>query len=332
MSHGWDKWLQNKRVSITGRFGSHSQAEIMSLLKDHGAYLDVRPTRRTKLLLVGEESLPLVGTARSTDSLTTAHRLQLAGYPIEVVGEQMFWERSDPPIPRSDVRKGYSIPQLGQLLNLKRDHLRRWLRDGLLLPVNPGEPLPLFDFPQVQLAKIICQLRAVGLSISQIGSQLGRLRAWFPDLTDQIVCQSHRARGILTRLDCGRLIEPSGQRWFDFESTEDGIVIPYRDRRSADDWFDEGLKLEDVCLYIEAAAAYQSALQLEPNDPVLHFNLGNVYAALEDSDNAIEHFVIATQLDPDYEDAWTNFELVREATYKRCDAPKAPRSWPQSVR
>jgi hypothetical protein len=332
MSHGWDNWLYDKRVSITGRFGSHSQAEIISLLKEHGAHLDVRPTRRTKLLLVGEESLPLVGSARTTGSLIAAHRLQLVGYPIEVVGEKMFWQHSGLPIPQSDVQKAYSIPQLRRLLNLKRDQLRRWLRDGLLLPVNPGEPLPLFDFAQVQLAKIICQLRATGISVSHIGWQLVRLRRWFPDLADQLVCLSHGTRSILMRLDCGRLMEPSGQKWFDFEAADDEISIPYRDRRTVDDWFDEGLRLEDSCLHQEAAEAYKLALQLAPDDPVLHFNLGNVYAALENPDDAIKHFVIAIQIDPEYEEAWTTLETVRPTKHSDCDRRFLTRSRRHIVR
>jgi DNA-binding transcriptional MerR regulator len=332
MSHGWDNWLFDKRVSITGCFGSHSQAEIIALLKDHGAHIDPRPTRRTKLLLVGEESLPLVGSARTTDSLIAAHRLQLTGYSIEVVGEQMLWQRFGLPTSHPDIQTLYSIPQLGELLNVKRDQLRNWLREGVLQPVNVGEPLPLFDIAQVQLAKIVCHLRVSGLSVSRIGWQLGRLRAWFPNLTDQLVCVSHRGREILVRLDCGRLIEPSGQKWFDFEIADDEISIPYRDRRSVDHWFDEGLRLEDACMYQEAAEAYRSALQLEPNDPVLHFNLGNVYTALDDPDNAIRHFVIAIQIDPEYEDAWTNLESVRGTKHSDCDSPHLARSGRQFVR
>jgi tetratricopeptide (TPR) repeat protein len=69
-------------------------------------------------------------------------------------------------------------------------------------------------------------------------------------------------------------------------------------------------------------------LQLAPDDPVLHFNLGNVYAALEDPDNAIKHFVIAIQIDPEYEEAWTNLETLRATKYsdgdRRADAPSRP--------
>jgi len=103
----------------------------------------------------------------------------------------------------------------------------------------------------------------------------------------------------------------SGQKWFVFEEADDEIVVPYRDRRTVDDWFDEGLRLEDSCQYQEAAEAYKSALHLEPDDPVLHFNLGNVCASLKDPDKAIKHFVIAMQIDPEYEEAWTNLETVR---------------------
>jgi hypothetical protein len=317
MSHGWDDWLHEKRVCITGRFSSHSQAEIISLLKDQGAHFEIRPTRRTKLVIVGEESLPLVGSARTTESLIAAHRLQLVGYPIEVVGEQVFWQRLGLSIPHSDVQKAYSIPQLGRLLNLKRDRLRHWLREELLLAVNPGEPLPLFDFVQVQLAKFIFQLRTKGLSVSHIGQQLARVRRWFPDRADQLVCLSHGSRGILLRLDCGRLMDSSGQKWFDFKQADDELYIPYHCRRTVDDWFDEGLQLEDSGRYREAAEAYKSALHLEPNDPVLHFNLGNVYASLKDPNNAIKHFVIAIQIDPEYEEAWTNLETVRSTKYSK---------------
>jgi hypothetical protein len=315
MSLGCDKPLFDQRVAITGRFGSHSHAELVDLLIEGGARFDRSPTRLTKLLVVGGESLPLVGNARANAALTAAHRLQLAGYPIEVIGEQTLWHRLHAELPDAGVRQLYTLPQLCELLDVKRDQIRQWIQVGLLDPIENACRPPLFDFAQVQLAKLVSELRRNGLPIARISWQFGRLRKWFPNLSDQLgrLATTCGAAGILIPSEQDGLIEASGQRWLDFELSQEATTFSFVDWRSADDWFDEGLRLEEACLYEDAVGAYQAALRLEPSDPVLYFNLGNVYVALDDFDSAEKHFVVATQLDPEYFEAWANLQYVRTA-------------------
>jgi TPR repeat/MerR HTH family regulatory protein len=315
MAQGCENPLFDQRIAITGRFGSHSHAELVALLTESGAHIDRYPTRRTKLLIVGSESLPLVGNARANTALTAAHRLQLTGYPIEVVGEQMLWHRLDAELPDVGVRQLYTLPQLRELLDVKRDQIRYWMRAGLLNPTENACRPPLFDLAQVQLANLVSQLRRNGLPIVRIAWQFARIRKWFPNLNDQFgrLATTCGTSGILIRLEHEELIEASGQRWLDFELGQDPTTFSFVDWRSADDWFDEGLRLEDACLYEDAEEAYRAALRLEPSDPVVHFNLGNVYVALDDFDSAEKHFVFATRLDREYSEAWTNLEYIRSA-------------------
>src|SRR5262249_51165942 len=108
-------------------------------------------------------------------------------------------------------------------------------------------------------------------------------------------------------------------KWFDFELTDNEMSIPYC--HFVDDRFDEGLRLEIACLYHDAAEAYRWALHVDPDDPILHCNLANVYAALDDPNNSINYFVIAVRIDPEYEEAWTNLKMVRELKRHNAEMP-----------
>ena len=52
------------------------------------------------------------------------------------------------------------------------------------------------------------------------------------------------------------------------------------------------------------------ALRIDPNQPLVHFNLGLLYAEMSNPDKAISHLNQAVQLQPDYEDAWYNLVVL----------------------
>jgi len=63
-------------------------------------------------------------------------------------------------------------------------------------------------------------------------------------------------------------------------------------------------------LFDRAVGAFQTALQLRPNAPSIHFNLGLAYQADGFPDRAREHFERALTLDPNYEKAKEAIKLL----------------------
>lgn len=59
-----------------------------------------------------------------------------------------------------------------------------------------------------------------------------------------------------------------------------------------------------------AIAAYQKAITLDPVNPVLRLDLGGVYVGIKDYDNALQQFVAAVTLKPDYANGYYNLANV----------------------
>ena len=59
-----------------------------------------------------------------------------------------------------------------------------------------------------------------------------------------------------------------------------------------------------------AIAAYQQAIQIDPNHAKAHNNLGTVYDRKGQLEQAIVAYQQAIQIDPNYADAYTNLENV----------------------
>lgn len=67
-------------------------------------------------------------------------------------------------------------------------------------------------------------------------------------------------------------------------------------------WNSLGFDLFNAGELEEAMAAYARALELEPGRASAHYNLARIAARMRDKPKAIEHFVRAVELQPDYLD------------------------------
>ena len=118
---------------------------------------------------------------------------------------------------------------------------------------------------------------------------------------------------LLVRMTDGRLAEPSGQLQLDFDEAEEQRSLAIEDAgKSADEWFQEALDRENEADYAGAINAYEKAIAIESEteDPILHFNLGNVLYAAQRLADAETQFRIATQVDENYVEAWNNLGTV----------------------
>jgi hypothetical protein len=314
MAHGGDthRPLDHSRVALLGRFASLTHEELRGLVQDLGGRFDSFPMRHTRYLVVGEGQLPLDDDARPPRSIEKARQLQHLGYAIEILSEHEFFHRFGLVGPAEPVRRLYTIGQLARILNVKRDAIRCWMRAGLICPVDIVHRLAFFDFVQVQSAKTLCDLTKRGVSTGRIRASLERLRRWLPGLgssLSQLAVLEDSGR-LLLRCDDGGLMESSGQLHFDFPTDTDTALLPTKGFRSADTLFEDALELHDSGHFVEAASAYLSAIELDPGDPVLYFNLANVryeQGQLEDSAAA---YLAATQRDPSYVEAWNALGCV----------------------
>jgi tetratricopeptide (TPR) repeat protein len=174
--------------------------------------------------------------------------------------------------------------------------------------------LAYFAYQQVASARMLEQLVREGISPQTIRSGLERLRTWLPDV-DRPLAQltSLECDGtMLVRLESGQLAEPNGQLRFDFgaSSMDACAAVKAECQRTADEAFEEALRYEDAGELGLAAACYREAIAIEPDNPIVHFNLGNVVYQLGDVKSATTHFRQATTFDPCYVEAWNNLGSV----------------------
>ncbi len=279
MLHGGDKdVLHGAKVALTGRFASITQQDAGELIVQFGGEHVSSPGRHTDYLVVGAAAPPLAGDGHPTASLQRARNLQSCGYGIQIITEDAFLTKLGLVDIDEGVHQRYTVAQLSRILGVSRDRIRSWVRSGLIEPVETIHRLDFFDFQQVTTAKMLCDLVSGGLPLSRIREGLHRVQRWLPGM-DSPLCQlsvlEENGR-MLVRLDDGRLAETSGQLQLEFsEASVDCAMAMECASKTADDWFQEALQSENQGDFGGAARAYEQAVTLEPDDPILHFNLGN---------------------------------------------------------
>ena len=305
--------LNGVRVAVTGRFTSMSQAEFSELIDKLGGECTTTPGRKTRWLVVGSAGPPLNKEAQPTQALTRARQLAADGYEIEIIQEEAFLEKLDLHGDDDAVHQRYTVAQLSRILNVAHDRIRLWIRLGLIEPVETVHRLNFFDFKQVTSAKVLCELVAEGMPLSKIRESLQRVQSWMPGM-DSPLCQLSTIEEngrLLVRLNDGRLAEPSGQLQLDFDTAmEERSLAIESAMKSSDQWFQDALECENQGDFRGAVHAYERAIEQETDDPILHFNLGNVLYASQQLREAEQQFRRAVELDPEYVEAWNNLGTV----------------------
>jgi tetratricopeptide (TPR) repeat protein len=172
--------------------------------------------------------------------------------------------------------------------------------------------LAFFDFAQVQSAKTLCDLARRGVTTGRIRVSLEQLRGWLPNLgasLSQLALLEDNGR-LLVRDGERGLMESTGQLQLDFGADGETTSVPWSQDATSDELFDEALEHHDNGLCEEAAALYLRAIELDPKDPVLHFNLANVQYEQGLLDDSCATYLAATQLDPQYVEAWNALGCV----------------------
>ena len=309
-----DSQLDGARVALTGKFSTMTQREIAELVAQFGGECVSSPGRNTKFLVVGAAGPPLGNDGQPSQALQRARQLRADGYEIEIINEEEFLQRELDLVGDDDqVRQRYTVAQLSRILNVSRDTIRLWVRVGLIEPVETVHRLKFFDFKQVSSAKVLCDLLQDGLPLSKIRESLERVRDWMPGMDSPLMQLSMLEDNgrILVRLTDGRLAEPSGQLQLDFDEEAERCSLAIEDvGRTADEWFQDALDRENQGDYPGAIQAYRSAIESETDDPILHFNLGNVLYAAQDLVDAEQQFRKAVELDANYVEAWNNLGTV----------------------
>jgi tetratricopeptide (TPR) repeat protein len=321
--------LAGERVTFTGVLASMTHAEAARFVREHGGEAAEHVSRQLTLLVIGEEGWPLEDDGRPSQKLREVLEWQARGCAIRVVQESDFLRMVGLAEGSADVRRLHTPAMLSQLLGLPVHVIRRWERVGLIRAVRRVHRLPFFDFQEVSSARRLSELLQAGVPREEIERSLQAIpgvvsgqRRPFEQLELLV-----RNRKVVIR-DAHGLREARGQRLLDFDgdaaaerddSPEDEaqpVSISFLSARQQAmemerrDWFVEGCRHVDEGSLPEAIEAFRLALMMEPQNPEVHFHLGDALYRRGRAQAALERFYAAVELDHDYLEAWTQIGAI----------------------
>lgn len=333
-----EQLLADKRVVFVGKLGGMTRREAYALVRQHGG-TPVERMRETNLdlVVIGAEELPI----DDQELLGATVRESAATGSLEVINETELWQRLGLIEVEQNVQKLYTPAMLADLLDVSVAIVRRWHRRGLIVPVREVHRLPYFDFQEVATARQLARLLDAGNTPAAIESKLAELSRYVPDVERPLAQLSVIVEGRQLLLRHGEgLIEPNGQRRFDFESNdfEDADTSPtietipvdeppvsiehassLRIRQDSNAMPSDSSELLDLATEFEergelanAVEVYRTIALMHGPDADVNFRLAELLYRLDETSAALERYYVAVEIDEDYVEARANLGCVLE--------------------
>ena len=212
----------------------------------------------------------------------------------------------------------YSVREVAAMSGLTPSQVRAYAAKGFLDPERGGRGELRFGFRDLIILRTAGELVAARIPQRKVQRALERLREQLPagrSLTGVRI--SADGERVVVR-EGGAMWNPeSGQSLFDFgvEEIEARAPVDYaienEDELDADAWYDIGCDLE-TSAPDEARAAYQRAIELDPDHSDAHVNLGRMLHEEGAPLAAQQHYRRALETDPSHPTAAFNLGVALE--------------------
>lgn len=333
-------------MAFVGRLASMGRREAGQLIRRYGGMVLEHPDATARLVVVGEEGLPLPEFESLDDWFDEASRKAIEAGTLEVITETQLWQRLGLVDQQQDLNQLYTPAMLAELLGVQVDVIRQCHRRGLIKPAREVRRLPYFDFQEVANARRIVQLLAAKVKPREIEKKLAALSRLLPAAEHPLTNPSVVIQGKQILLRQGNdLLEPGGQLRLNFEASEEQTrqVAPAEDiagRQIADETEDPPVamlpflsggagpdspeamrrlaaELEEEGQLAAAADMHRAAMAAAGPDPETCFQLAELLYRLGDLAAARERYYMAIELDEDYVEARANLGCVLAETGQR---------------
>jgi tetratricopeptide (TPR) repeat protein len=331
--------LAGRHVALIGKLGAVTKREAQQLVRQLGGLVVDLADAATNLIVIGADHFPL-----DDDVLLDEAKRRAAENQLEIITETQLWQRLGLVENEQNVRRLYTPAMLADLLNVPIGIIRRWHRRGLIVPVREVNRLPYFDFQEVATARRLAQLLSAGASPAAIERKLEELGRYLPDVQRPLAQLSVIVEGRQFLLRQGEgLIEPSGQRRFDFDAGDSQNVQPPNHRlgagpatptsdachaadsqgmilswpaiaaepaATAEEMLRSAADLEDEGQLEAAIDVYRALLMMDGPSAEVCFSLAELLYRIGDMSAARERYYMSIELDEDYVEARANLGCV----------------------
>ena len=205
-------------VAFAGRLASMTQREAADRVGAAGGRVVREPGTGTDYLVVGHGAWPLGSDGLPDRSVLRTRRLKEQYPELRIVSETTFLEMLGLAEKVEDLQRLFTTAQLSRILGVPVPQIRSWMRRKLIRPARVARRLAWFDFREVAMARALHTLTSAGVSTARIGRSIRDLAQWLPD-ADRMLTQLETlspTHQLSIRLADGSLVEPTGQRLFDF--------------------------------------------------------------------------------------------------------------------
>ena len=216
---------------------------------------------------------------------------------------------------------GYTTREVAELIGLKSDQVRHFVRRKLVHPARGKRGEFRFSFQDVVLLRTAKGLMDAKVSSRKAYRALVKLRAEMAQVKSLSAVRIYaNGSNVVIRDDKHVWEVETGQATLEFASqdlvgqvagiADQHVLEAVRDSDlDTDEWYNLGLDLEEVEPN-KAPDAYKQAIRLDPKNADAHVNLGRLYQLKGDLKHAKRHYELALRANPIHQLAFYNLGTV----------------------
>jgi tetratricopeptide (TPR) repeat protein len=289
-----DEPLAGQTLYLVGRLPGLTRRRLDQLVRARGAKLVSRPGARVGVIAFGHSAV-----SRALDD----GRVRLPpGLPSSatLVSENVLRRQLGLLAPPAEVERSMGRAEIERLSGLSPNLLSCLVLFDVLEPVDER-----FAWRDLVAAREAARLLKRGVALGDVLEAAIALRRRGGHLAEARLTEG--PSGELVREVAGQLADLTGQLTMRLD-----VGPAHEPPRSIDDLVAEAEHAEEAGDHGTAESLYTTAMRADTVDPVLPFNLGNVFQAQGRPTEAKVAWQIAVARDPAFAEAWYNLALAAE--------------------